>query len=146
MPVRAFGAVVWLAFALVGAAQAAVMRDHLYGVKALAPTEAWAVGNYGAIFHTQNAGRTWEPRESGTKVPLFSVDFADAEHGWAVGKSGEILGTADGGKTWPRQKSPIDTSKHLFKVRVVDRRTVWAVGDWGAIAVTTDGGTTWQDR
>lgn len=146
MPVRALGALVWLALALVGETPAAVMRDHLYGVKALTATDAWAVGNYGAIYHTQNAGKTWEARDSGTKAPLFSIDFADATHGWAVGKSGEILGTADGGKTWSHEKSPIDASKHLFKVRAIDAKTVWAVGDWGAIAVTTDGGATWQDR
>src|SRR5258705_13656772 len=111
MPCRALGAVVWLAFGLAGATHAAVMRDHLYGVKALSPTDAWAVGNYGAIYHTLNGGKTGEPRDSGTKSPLFSVDFADADHGWAVGKAGEILGTADGGKTWGPPKSPIDGNK-----------------------------------
>jgi len=137
---------VWLAFGLVGATHAAVMRDHLYGVKALSATDAWAVGNYGAIYHTQNAGQTWEARDSGTKVPLFSVDFADGQHGWTVGKSSEILATTDGGKTWAQQKSPLDASKHLFKVRAIDARTVWAVGDWGAIVVTTDGGASWIKR
>jgi photosystem II stability/assembly factor-like uncharacterized protein len=142
----ALWAVVWLMVMLPAITHAAVLRDHLYGVKALSPTEAWAVGNYGAIYHTSNAGQTWEARDSETKVPLFSVDFADAQHGWTVGKSGEILATTDGGRTWVRQKSPIDVTKHLFKVRAIDARTVWAVGDWGAIAVTTDGGATWQDR
>ena len=146
MPFRALWAVVSLALVLAPQARAAALRDHLYGVKALSPTEAWAVGNYGAIYHTSNGGQSWDARNSGTKVPLFSVDFADAEHGWAVGKSAEILATTDGGRTWAHQKSPIDPSKHLFKVHAVDARTVWGVGDWGAIAVTTDGGATWQDR
>jgi photosystem II stability/assembly factor-like uncharacterized protein len=146
MPFRAALAVVWLLFACVGAAPGAVLRDHLYGVKALSETDAWAVGNYGAIYRTTNGGRTWEARESPTKVPLFSIDFANAEVGWAVGKSAEILGTTDGGKTWKRQKSPIPPSKHLFKVSAASPTHVWAVGDWGAIAVTTDGGATWEDR
>jgi photosystem II stability/assembly factor-like uncharacterized protein len=146
MPLRAAFVVVWMALVLAPSAHAAVLRDHLYGVKALSPNEAWAVGNYGAIYHTNNAGKSWEARDSGTKAPLFSVDFADAQHGWAVGKAGEIRATADGGKTWTHEKSPLEASKHLFKVRAVDARTVWAVGDWGAIAVTTDGGATWQDR
>jgi photosystem II stability/assembly factor-like uncharacterized protein len=148
MPFRAPRAVVWLAFALAlaSSAPAAVLRDHLYGVKALSERNAVAVGAYGAVYVTSDGGRTWQARESGTRVPLFSVDFADPEHGWAVGKSGEILATTNGGKTWTRQKSPIDDGKALFRVRAVDRGTVWAVGDWGAIAVTTDGGATWQDR
>ena len=146
MPIWAACVVVWLALVSPLSARAAVLRDHLYGVKALSESDAWAVGNYGAIYHTSNAGKSWEARDSGTKSPLFSVDFADAQHGWAVGKSGEIRATTDGGKTWTRQQSPIDASKHFFKVRAVDARTVWAVGDWGAIAVTTDGGATWEDR
>jgi photosystem II stability/assembly factor-like uncharacterized protein len=145
MPFRAALAVVW-AVVSVSLTHAAVLRDHLYGVKALSPTEAWAVGNYGAIYHTANGGQSWDPRDSGTKSPLFSIDFGDAQHGWAVGRSSEIRATADGGKTWSAQKSPLESSKHLFKVDAVDARTAWAVGDWGAVVVTTDGGATWQDR
>jgi photosystem II stability/assembly factor-like uncharacterized protein len=146
MPIRAACVVVWLVLVSAAPGHAAVLRDHLYGVKALSQSEAWAVGNYGAIYHTSNAGKSWEARDSGTKAALFSVDFADAQHGWTVGKAGEIRATVDGGKTWTRQRSPIEASKHLFKVRAVDARTVWAVGDWGAITVTTDGGATWEDR
>lgn len=138
----------WLALAITlpSSSHTAVLRDHLYGVKALSKTDACAVGAYGAIYLTRNGGKTWEARDSGTRVALFSVDFADAQRGWVVGKSGEILATTDGGKSWTRQKSPIDTGKALFRVRAIDANTVWAVGDWGAIAVTSDGGATWQDR
>lgn len=127
-------------------ASAGAIRDNLYGVKALGGSEAWAVGNFGSIYHTTDAGRTWEARESGTKAPLFGVDFADDRHGWAVGKSALILATHDGGTSWKAQKSPIPPEKHLFNVHAVDARTVWAVGDWGAITVTHDGGETWEDR
>ena len=127
-------------------ASAGLVRDHLYGVKALSATEAWAVGNFGSIYHTTDAGKTWQPRESGLKAPLFSVDFADARQGWAVGKAAAIVHTGDGGATWKTQKAAIPTEKHLFKVQAVDARTVWAVGDWGAITVTHDGGEHWEDR
>lgn len=127
-------------------AAATVLRDNLYGVKAVGATEAWAVGNFGAIYHTTDAGRTWETRDSGTKLPLFSVDFSDVRNGWAVGKSALIVRTTDGGRTWKRQASPIPPDKHLFSVRAVDARTAWAVGDWGAITVTHDAGETWEDR
>jgi photosystem II stability/assembly factor-like uncharacterized protein len=126
--------------------QATVLKDNLYGVKALSASEAWAVGNFGSIYHTGDGGRTWEARDSGTKLPLFAVDFADANNGWAVGKSALIVRTADGGRTWKRQKSAIPPEKHLFDVQAVDARTVWAVGDWGAIAVTHDGGDSWENR
>src|SRR5437763_15675390 len=82
--------------ALPASARALVVKDNLYGVKAMSASEAWAVGNFGSIYHTADAGKTWETRESGTKVPLFGIDFADAEHGCIVGKSSPILATADG--------------------------------------------------
>ena len=145
---RAF-ALVLLSAALAAPAQAAtaLMKDNLYGVKALGPTEAWAVGNFGAIYHTADAGKTWDSRDGGTRDPLFGIDFAPgAGDGWIVGKASLILHTADGGKTWKPQKSAIPADKHLFCVKAIDAKTVWVAGDWGALAVTHDGGATWQDR
>jgi photosystem II stability/assembly factor-like uncharacterized protein len=127
-------------------AGAVVIKDNLYGVKALSATEVWTVGNFGSIYHTSDAGKTWEARESGTKSPLFAVDFADRTHGWAVGKESLILHTADGGRTWKPQRSPVSREKPLFGLEVIDPETVWVVGDWGAVAVTRDGGATWEDR
>ena len=123
-----------------------VVKDNLYAVKAMGDTEAWAVGNFGSIYHTRDAGKTWQSRESGTKNPLFGVDFADGTHGWAVGKSSSILHTADGGATWQGQRSAIPSEKHLFNVDALDANTAWVVGDWGAIETTHDGGATWADR
>jgi len=129
------------------AADAGAIRDNLYGVKAISPTEAWVVGNFGSIYHTTDAGKTWAAHDSGTKVPLFAVDFAPgAQEGWVVGKGSLILHTADGGKIWKRQQSVIPPEKHLFNVHAIDAKTVWVVGDWGAIAVTHDGGERWEDQ
>jgi Photosynthesis system II assembly factor YCF48 len=127
-------------------AGAVAIKDNLYGVKAMSPSDAVAVGNAGSIYRTTDGGGTWEARVSGVEEPLFSVDFSDGKNGWAVGKSAAIVHTSDGGATWKPQTSPIPPDKHLFKVAAVDARTAWAVGDWGAITVTTDGGATWKDR
>jgi photosystem II stability/assembly factor-like uncharacterized protein len=134
------------AFLAAHTAGAVVIRDNLFGVRAMSPSEAWVVGNFGSIYHTDDGGKSWEARESGTEVPLFGVDFADAEHGWVVGKASATLATTDGGRTWKKQKSAIPADKHLFSVDAIDARTAWAVGDWGAIQVTRDGGATWEDR
>jgi len=128
------------------AASGAPVRDHLYGVRALGEGEAWAVGTFGAIYRTVDGGRSWVAVESGTKQPLFSIDFAPGgRRGVAVGKSGVLLTTADGGRTWQPQTSPLG-DKHLFKVDVIDERVAWVVGDWGAMVTTRDGGATWEDR
>src|SRR5262245_45045790 len=135
-----------LLFVYPASGRAVIVKDNLYGVKAVGASEAWTVGNFGSIYHTSDGGRTWEPRDSGTRAPLFGVDFSDAQHGWVVGKSGLILRTTDGGHTWTPQKSPIPPDKHLFNVQAVSETTAWVVGDWGAVATTKDGGTTWEDR
>ncbi|MFN8544378.1 MAG: YCF48-related protein [Candidatus Binatia bacterium] len=136
-------------------AGAAEVKDHLYGVKALSATEAWAVGNFGSIYHTTDGAKRWalvewKPIEGKGALeklrnPLFSIDFA-GRSGWIVGKSSLIVHTGDAGATWAEQKSVLSTDKHLFKVVAVDDRTAWAVGDWGAVTVTHDGGLHWEDR
>src|SRR4029434_7284399 len=135
-----------LALAFAPGARAAELRDNLYGVRALSATDAWAVGNFGAIQHTTDAGKTWRKVDSGTKQPLFAIDFSDPQHAWAIGKSALVLRTEDAGKTWKTQATPLSIEKHLFKVRAVDANTAWAVGDWGTMISTRDGGATWQDR
>ncbi len=144
--VRSMPAFVAAAFVLIGSvAHGAAIRDNLYGVKAMNASEAWAVGNFGSIYHTTDGGKTWDSRESGTRSPLFSIDFSDGKNGWIVGRTAIILHTADGGGSWKPQKAAVPTEKHLFKVKAVDTNTVWAVGDFGAMTVTHDG-KTWEDR
>src|SRR5437773_616085 len=130
--VAALASIVVAVLALPAGAGTLAVKDNLYGVKAMSASEAWAVGNFGSIYHTADAGKTWEARDSGTKVPLFGIDFADAEHGWIVGKSSTILATADGGKTWKPEKSVIPPEKG------------WAVGIDGLILRTRDAGQTWE--
>ena len=65
----------------------AELRDHLYGVRALSATEAWAVGNFGTIEHTTDGGATWKTVDAGIRRPIFGIDFGDPEHAWAVGNS-----------------------------------------------------------
>src|SRR5690242_17384179 len=73
--VAALASIVAAALAAPAAAHALLVKDNLYGVKAMSGSEAWAVGNFGSIYHTTDAGKSWEARESGTKVPLFAIDF-----------------------------------------------------------------------
>src|SRR5947208_7867186 len=84
-------------------ASSAVLRDNLYDVKAVDGREAWAVGNFGAIYHTADAGKTWQPRDGGTRFPLFGIDFAPRAgagpgegpgEGWIVGKASLKIGRA----------------------------------------------------
>ncbi|HJQ97130.1 MAG TPA: YCF48-related protein [Candidatus Polarisedimenticolaceae bacterium] len=129
--------------------------DRFYDVQALTKDRAFVVGYGGKILETTNGGASWEARNSGTDLALYSVRFPDATHGYISGQDGLLLHTGDGGKTWEKQESnavfqdPRDGSKQplfLFAVYALDADHAWAVGDRSIITSTTDGGKTWRAR
>jgi photosystem II stability/assembly factor-like uncharacterized protein len=61
--------------------------------------EGWAVGRFGTIIHTTDAGDTWTFQDNPATTTLFDVDFSDNLHGIACGQD-IILYTTDGGQTW----------------------------------------------
>ena len=75
---------------------------------------AWAVGNPASVYHTSDAGRTWDSQDTGIasgfgthrpQIGLSGVSFCDPMHGWIAGSSeipatGVVESTSDGGKTW----------------------------------------------
>lgn len=68
--------------------------------------KCWIAGSPGTlVFHTADAGRTWNAFPTGATVPIRAMAFVDDLHGWAVGELGTILATDDGGRTWRRQRS-----------------------------------------
>lgn len=64
-----------------------------YGAK------GWAVGRFGTIIHTTDAGDNWTFQGNPATSTLFDVDFSDSLHGIACGQN-IILYTTDGGLTW----------------------------------------------
>lgn len=67
--------------------------------------KCWIAGSPGTrVFYTPDAGKTWSMFDTGSTVPLRSIQFVDDEHGFAAGELGVILATADGGQTWRRQR------------------------------------------
>jgi photosystem II stability/assembly factor-like uncharacterized protein len=117
---------------------------NLHGVSFPTQEEGWVVGRLGKIFHTTDAGKSWEEQESGTNMLLTAVEFVDRTHGWAAGERGTILHSADGGVTWQRQRT--DIPYPLFDVMFIDRERGWVVGSWGTVLYTEDGGKQWVER
>ena len=123
-----------------------VVADDLYAATAVGDSHLWAGGYFGAIYRTQDAGKSWEKLDSGTEKSIYDISFADEKNGWAVGRRGMILHTSDAGETWQRQKSPRFPVRHIFSVHAVTPEVAWVVGDWGTRYVTRDGGKTWKDE
>lgn len=61
----------------------------LYGVWGSSPSDVWAVGLGGEIFHWN--GSEWLRNESGTTERLRGIWGSGASDLWAVGASGTIL-------------------------------------------------------
>lgn len=116
----------------------------------------WAVGDRGAIWHTDDGGGNWRLQRSGVTCPLKSVFFLNPQIGWAAGgfahpyaygSTGVLLATTDGGRHWhhnPRLLLPA-----LKRVGFFDPNHGWAIGDCSAmfpsgVFVTDSGGRGWN--
>ena len=65
----------------------------------------WVAGEPGTlVFHSPDAGETWESLPTDGTVPIKSLYFLDENRGWAVGGLGTILHTRDGGRSWRMQR------------------------------------------
>lgn len=109
---------------------------------------AWAVGYWGSVLRSTDAGETWEYGRTPTTASLYDVAFADELNGWAVGSEGTLLRTTDGGRSWtalqvdvldPMDGSPRRLDANLFGVSAVSPTEAWAVGDFGMVLHTLDG-------
>jgi photosystem II stability/assembly factor-like uncharacterized protein len=117
------------------------IADKFYDVLAFDQSRAIVVGYGGKILTTEDAGKTWERRDSGTDRALYSIAFA-GDKGWITGQDGMILHSADGGKTWTRQTTV--TTVYLFAVDFIDENEGWTVGDRATYLHTTDAGKNWR--
>lgn len=130
------------------------LDSPLFGVAAVSPTEAWAVGDFGVVLHTLD-GRSWtqvvlpEATFADDNIPdriLNAVRFSDREHGWIAGEFGTLLRTTDGGETWvgQRQLEGAVPDVYLFDVAVSEGGWALAGGIGGVSLGSTDGGASWR--
>jgi photosystem II stability/assembly factor-like uncharacterized protein len=121
-------------------------------------SNGWSVGDHGAIWHTQDRGRTWKLLPCPNDCALRSVCFLTDRAGWIAGGSttpytrigvGVILATRDGGKTWTSLARGSRPLPQLHFVRFFSPSVGVAIGgqtpDFPAgVIITTNGGKTWQ--
>ena len=116
-----------------------------------ASLEAWAVSyrlwsGPSTIYHTTDAGQTWQTRVLGRDVQLFAV----ASQGDAVcGVGRAIVSSADGGQSWARRTS--DWPYNIRSLSMADTTDGWACGyaDLAGpiigVLLRTSDGATWDD-
>jgi hypothetical protein len=122
--------------------QATNIAGELWDIYFLPGTvSGYAVGDHGAIIHTENGGSDWILQASGVTDTLNSVFFLDQQEGWIAGQNGIILHTTNGGTNWEKLES--GTTHWLKSIIFIDTSNGWATGNGGVILHTTDRGNTW---
>lgn len=104
----------------------------------------WVGGYGGTVFHSPDAGATWNRQPTTATRAIKDIFFLDENHGWAVGWVGLILRTTDGGRTWQEVRSGT-TGWTLASIRFRDPENGWIVGPFGQILRSRDGGLTWTE-
>lgn len=80
-----------------------MLTSRLVAVAKASESRYVAVGSYGLIIYSDDAGKTWNQGSVPVSADLLAVSFADEQNGWVVGQDAVILHTADGGRTWSKQ-------------------------------------------
>lgn len=132
--------------------------------------EGWYVNGYGSIYHTTNAGETWEKQLEKKGTFFRCIAFVDSLRGFAgtvgtdyfpnVTDTIPLYGTTDGGKTWNPVSYKGPYVKGLCAIDIVREQFInhgktdykihiYAVGRVGTPAnmmVSHDGGLTWASN
>ena len=130
--------------------------------------EGWYVNGYGSIYHTQNAGLTWEKQWEKKGTFFRCIAFTDSLRGFAgtvgtdyfpnVKDTIPLYATSDGGKTWAPvsysgpyvkglcaldivREQYINHGKTDYKIHIYG---VGRVGGPANMIVSHDGGLTWS--
>lgn len=122
------------------------VRSTLTAVFFIDEKTGWAVGHWGIVLRTDDAGENWKVQRVDTSVdqPLFSVHFRDKDHGWAVGLWSLLISTDDGGKTWAPVRLPVPpgakkADRNLLKIFANRMGTLFIAAEQGMILKSYDG-------
>lgn len=119
----------------------------LYGLYFYDKNNGWASDYNGGIFHTTDAGETWEYQATGLNTFLF-VGFSNATTAWVLGADdigGAFLKTTDGGDTWSKVNLPDNRATRFSRIQFVDEKIGYLLGSGTQhfLYKTIDGGDTW---
>jgi photosystem II stability/assembly factor-like uncharacterized protein len=131
-------------------ARSVPVSSTLTGVSFVDRERGWAVGQWGVVLRTLDAGETWSIQRWDTSVdqPLFSVYFKNANEGFAVGLWSLMLHTADGGATWSTVQLPPPpgakkADRNLYRIFADAKGDLFVTCEQGRVMRSSDGGVTW---
>jgi len=104
---------------------------------------AWVVGNMGAVFVSDDRGKTWSRAHPEEDVSWNDVTMGPDRTVWIVGEFGRVQYSGDGGESWEEVSIPTESSLNAIAFSSAAHGAI--VGLSGTILVTADGGRSWQE-
>lgn len=120
----------------------------LLDVWCASPERALAIGGYGYVVETNDAGDTWEQRHDLIENPegwhLYSIISLDGEPDvmFVVGEQGRLYRSQDRGQSWDELDSPYHGS--FFGAVSADPGTLLVFGLQGNVWLSRDRGDSWS--
>jgi photosystem II stability/assembly factor-like uncharacterized protein len=118
------------------------VANKLMRVRTDGDSEAWAVGEMGAVLHSTDFGASWVRSAPEQDAAWNDVHVYDGKV-WLAGEFGRIAYSVDGGASWHRAASPVEAS--LMAISFRDPMNGIAVGVEGIVLLTGDGGAHWTE-
>lgn len=126
------------------------VERRLLAVSANRSGLAVAVGAFGTVLVSANAGEDWDAvsvgqvatAEDGNVAHFYDVHVGADGSILIVGEYGLIIGSSDAGRTWERRRYG---RASLLGLAVYPDGRAYAVGQSGALVHSRDGGRTWRD-
>ena len=123
-------------------------EERLMQVAAGADGQVVAVGAFGSLLVSDDAGKSWASAapdwttmtDQGFEPHLYAVDVADSGAVTVAGEFGLILRSADGHSNWTVLR---EGEASIFGMHLRADGLGYAVGQSGTVLKTSDGGATW---
>ncbi len=94
----------------------------------------------GIMIATEDGGRNWKKKDSGTSKHLYSMKFI-GDKGFAVGTRGAFIVSNDSGATWKEMEKTINSKSWLMDIAFADdSQDGWIVGAHGTVVRTSNKG------
>lgn len=84
-----------------------VTNNDLFAIQFTDDNHGWAVGSYGTVIYTTDAGQRWTEQSFGSQIDFYDLQFLDDYTGFIVGVKyvgphlyGIVYKTVDGGQNW----------------------------------------------
>ncbi len=113
-------------------------NSNLHSIYFPVKDSGFAVGQYGVILRSENAGYDWSTLFNPGYQYFRGVAFSDSKRGLIVASTGEIMRTVNGGVYLEEVFK--DSSKQFYSIAILNKDTYVTVGADGLIMKTTDEG------